>query len=255
MALWLRFSHQGMIGFGTVDKDTIQVCSGDLFSGANPTGERLAMDAVTLLPPCQPTKMIGLWNNFAARAQVEKLQRPEHPLWFVKTNNCFMAPGEPIRRPAGYAGLVVFEGELGVVIGKPCRNISESEADDYIFGYTCVNDVTARDILRSDPSFPQWCRAKSFDTFGPFGRVIATGIEPDALTVRTLVNGEEKQNYPVADMFYRPRAIVSHLSQDMTLMPGDVIACGTSLGAGPIHEGDQVEIVIDGVGRLANRFG
>ena len=118
-----------------------------------------------------------------------------------------------------------------------------------------MNDVTARDILRSDPSFPQWSRAKSFDSFGPFGPVIATGVEPDALTVRTLVNGEERQNYPVSDMFYRPRAIVSRLSQDMTLMPGDVIACGTSLGAGSILEGDLVEIVIDGVGSLANRFG
>ncbi|MBK6630391.1 MAG: fumarylacetoacetate hydrolase family protein [Betaproteobacteria bacterium] len=254
MAHWLRFTHQGSTGFGMVDKDTIQVCTGDLFDGAKPTGERLTLDAVRVLMPCQPTKMLGLWNNFAARADVEKLQRPNHPLWFVKTNNCFMAHGEPIRRPAGYAGLVVFEGELGVVIGKPCRNIDESEADDYIFGYTCVNDVTAREILRSDPSFPQWCRAKSFDSFGPFGPRIATGIEPDALTVRTLVNGEEKQNYPVADMFFRPREIVSRLSQDMTLMPGDIIACGTSLGAGPIREGDKVEIVIDGVGRLTNCF-
>jgi 2-keto-4-pentenoate hydratase/2-oxohepta-3-ene-1,7-dioic acid hydratase in catechol pathway len=150
---------------------------------------------------------------------------------------------------------VVFEGELGVVIGKPCRNVSETEADQYVFGYTCVNDVTARQILRSDPSFPQWSRAKSFDSFGPFGPLIATGLEPDALTVRTLVNGEEKQNYPVADMFFRPRAIVSLLSRDMTLMPGDIIACGTSLGAGPIQEGDLVEIEIEGVGRLSNRFG
>lgn len=255
MAHWLRFAHRDSIGFGMVDKDTIQVCSGDLFAGANPTGERLALDAVTLLPPCQPTKMLGLWNNFAARAEFEKLQRPEHPLWFVKTNNCFMAHGEPIRRPEGYAGPVVFEGELGVVIGKPCRNVSEAEADQYVFGYTCVNDVTARQILRSDPSFPQWSRAKSFDSFGPFGPLIATGLEPDALTVRTLVNGEEKQNYPVADMFFRPRAIVSLLSRDMTLMPGDIIACGTSLGAGPIQEGDLVEIEIEGVGRLSNRFG
>ncbi len=255
MAHWLRFTHQGSTGFGMVDKDTIQVCTGDLFDGAKPTGERLTLDAVTVSMPCQPTKMLGLWNNFAARAEVEKLQRPGHPLWFVKTNNCFMAHGEPILRPAGYAGLVVFEGELGVVIGRPCRNIGESEADDYIFGYTCVNDVTAREILRCDPSFPQWCRSKSFDSFGPFGPMIATGVEPDALTVRTLVNGEEKQNYPVADMFFRPREIVSLLSQDMTLMPGDIIACGTSLGAGPIREGEQVEIVIDGVGRLANRFG
>lgn len=255
MARWIRFTHQDSVGFGQIEKDTILICAGDPFVLAQPTGELLPVEAVTLLPPCQPTKMLGLWNNFAARAELEKLQRPEHPLWFVKTNNCFMAHGEPIRRPTGYDGPVVFEGELGVVIGKRCRNVSEAEVDGCIFGYTCVNDVTARQILRSDPSFPQWSRAKSFDTFGPFGPVIATGLEPDVLTVRTLVNGEVKQNYPVADMFFRPRAIVSRLSQDMTLMPGDIIACGTSLGAGPIQEGDLVEIEIEGVGKLSNRFG
>ena len=255
MTVWLRFLHRGTTKFGMFDKDTIEVCAGDPFAGAQPTDERLALAAVTLLPPCQPTKMIGLWNNFAARAEAEKLQRPEHPLWFVKTNNCFIAHGEMIRRPTDYQGPVVFEGELGIVIGKPCRSVSEAESEDHIFGYTCVNDVTARQILRNDPSFPQWSRAKSFDTFGPFGPVIAAGIEPDTLTVRTLVNGEERQNYLVTDMFFRPRAIVSRLSQDMTLMPGDIIACGTSLGAGPIEEGDLVEVEIEGVGRLANRFG
>lgn len=255
MTVWLRFLHRGTTKFGMFDKDTIEVCAGDPFAGAQPTGEHLTLAAVTLLPPCQPTKMIGLWNNFAARAEAEKLQRPEHPLWFVKTNNCFIAHGEMIRRPTDYQGPVVFEGELGIVIGKPCRSVSEAESEDHIFGYTCVNDVTARQILRNDPSFPQWSRAKSFDTFGPFGPVIAAGIEPDTLTVRTLVNGEERQNYLVTDMFFRPRAIVSRLSQDMTLMPGDIIACGTSLGAGPIEEGDLVEVEIEGVGRLANRFG
>lgn len=255
MTVWLRFLHQGSTKFGMFDKDTIEVCAGDPFAGAQPTDERLALAAVTLLPPCQPTKMIGLWNNFAARAEVESLQRPEHPLWFVKTANCFVAHGETIRRPTGYEGPVVFEGELGIVIGKSCRGVSEADADRHILGYTCVNDVTARHILRSDASFPQWCRAKSFDTFGPFGPVIVTGLAPDTLTVRTLVNGIEKQNYPVADMFFAPRAIVSRLSQDMTLMPGDIIACGTSLGAGPIEEGDLVEVEIEGVGRLANRFG
>ena len=255
MTVWLRFLHRGTTKFGMFDKDTIEVCAGDPFAGAQPTGEHLTLAAVTLLPPCQPTKMIGLWNNFAARAEAEKLQRPEHPLWFVKTNNCFIAHGEMIRRPTDYQGPVVFEGELGIVIGKPCRSVSEAESEGHIFGYTCVNDVTARQILRNDPSFPQWSRAKSFDTFGPFGPVIAAGIEPDTLTVRTLVNGEERQNYLVTDMFFRPRAIVSRLSQDMTLMPGDIIACGTSLGAGPIEEGDLVEVEIEGVGRLANRFG
>jgi 2-keto-4-pentenoate hydratase/2-oxohepta-3-ene-1,7-dioic acid hydratase in catechol pathway len=149
---------------------------------------------------------------------------------------------------------VVFEGELGVVIGKPCRNASEAEATEYIFGYTCINDVTARGILKADPTFTQWVRSKSFDTFGPIGPVIATGIEPDQLVVRTRVNGVEKQNYPVADMFYRPRRIVSLLSHDMTLHPGDVIACGTSIGTEPMPKGCTVEIDIAGIGVLQNRF-
>lgn len=147
-----------------------------------------------------------------------------------------------------------FEGELGVVIGGHCSHVSPDEAGTYIFGYPSVNDVTARSVLKADPSFVQWVRAKSFDTFGVFGPGIATGIDPDALVVRTLVNGVEKQNYPVADMLVRPREIVSLLSQDMTLMPGDIIACGTSVGTEPMPLGCSVEIVIDSVGALANRF-
>jgi 2-keto-4-pentenoate hydratase/2-oxohepta-3-ene-1,7-dioic acid hydratase in catechol pathway len=225
-----------------------------MFDDPRPTGQTLPLAGVRLLTPVEPGKLIGLWNNFHARAQKEGWSRPAHPLWFVKTANCYLGSGETIRRPAGYDGLIVFEGELGIVIGQRCARITAAEADRYIFGYTCANDVTAREILRADPSFPQWCRAKSFDTFGVLGPAIATGIDPDALTVRTLVNGVEKQNYPVADMFFRPREIVSRLSHDMTLEPGDVIVCGTSLGAGPLASGDRVEIAIEGIGILSNDF-
>jgi 2-keto-4-pentenoate hydratase/2-oxohepta-3-ene-1,7-dioic acid hydratase in catechol pathway len=254
MSHWLRFEHAKRILFGELVGDRVRVYSGELFGVRAPTGEELALAEVRLLTPCQPGKLLGLWNNFHERAAVEKLTRPEHPLYFVKTDNCYLAGGQDIRRPAGYDGPVVFEGELGVVIGSECRNVAEDDAERHIFGYTCVNDVTARTILRSDPSFPQWVRAKSFDTFGVFGPVIATGIATDGLRVRTLVDGTEKQNYPVADMFFSPRQIVARISRDMTLRPGDVIACGTSVGTDAMAAGCSVEVRIDGIGTLRNRF-
>ena len=198
--------------------------------------------------------MIGLWNNFHERAAREGLQRPAHPLYFLKASTCFTAHDEPIRRPPDYKGAVVFEAELGIVIGQRVSCIDAADASAAIFGYTCVNDVTARDLMRLDPAFVHWTRAKSFDSFGPFGPVIATGLDPAGLRVRAIVAGRELQNYAVSDMFFSPAEIVSHISHDMTLEPGDVIACGTSVGAGPLADGDTVEVAIDGVGRLVNRF-
>jgi 2-keto-4-pentenoate hydratase/2-oxohepta-3-ene-1,7-dioic acid hydratase in catechol pathway len=148
----------------------------------------------------------------------------------------------------------VYEGELGIVIGHECCRAGEAEAEAAIFGYTCVNDVTALDLLQADPSFPQWARAKGCDTFGPVGPAIATGLDPAALTVRTLLNGRERQGYPVADMILPPRRIVSLLSQEMTLHPGDLIACGTSIGVLPMRPGMEVSVVIEGIGALTNRF-
>lgn len=251
---WTRFEHRDVTGFGTVENDVVSVWTGEMFGEPVRSDRTLPLAEVKVLAPCTPGKLIGLWNNFHARAAKEGLSRPEHPLYFIKADNCYAAHRSTIRQPAHYGGAVVFEGELGVVIGRRCREVSVEEAEQYIFGYTCVNDVTARQILKSDPSFVQWSRAKSFDTFGPFGPWIVSGIEPDALTVRTLVNGAVRQDYPVADMFFRPREIVARLSRDMTLNPGDVIACGTSLGAAALSRGDTVEIVIDGIGTLTNFF-
>jgi 2-keto-4-pentenoate hydratase/2-oxohepta-3-ene-1,7-dioic acid hydratase in catechol pathway len=254
MTCWLRFEAEGAERFGTLTGDTIAEREGDMFGLSRETGRRFALAAVRLLIPTRPGKMIGLWNNFHERARVESLQQPAHPLYFLKASTCFLAHGENIHRPVGYGGRVVFEGELGIVIGKRCANVSAAEVPGVIFGYTCVNDVTARDILRADPSFPQWTRAKSFDTFGVFGPGVVTGLDPMCLRVRAIVAGVERQNYPVADMFFPPDEIVSRLSQDMTLEPGDVIACGTSVGAGEMREGDSVAIAIDGIGVLENQF-
>lgn len=252
---WLRFASQERICLGTLENGSITEYEGDMFAGAVPTGRRHALDTVRLLPPCHPGKMIGLWNNFHERAKAENLHRPEHPLYFLKAANCFAGPGDTIRRPAGYDGMIVFEGELGIVIGERCARLSRDDAVKAIFGYTCVNDVTARDLLRADPAFVHWTRAKGFDTFGVFGPCIATGIDPQTLAVRVLLSGVEKQNYPVSDMIFSPEEIVSRLSWDMTLEPGDLIACGTSVGVCAMKEGDTVEVIIDGIGKLTNVFG
>jgi 2-keto-4-pentenoate hydratase/2-oxohepta-3-ene-1,7-dioic acid hydratase in catechol pathway len=250
---WVRFERGGETGFGRLAGDEVEVFGGDLFASPRPSGRRLSLADLRLLAPCRAGKLIGLWNNFHARAAQEGWARPAHPLYFVKTDNSHAGPGDPIRRPRHYDGPIVFEGELGIVIGRLCSDIEAADADRYVFGYTCVNDLTARALLKADPSFPQWVRAKSFDGFGPFGPAIARGIEPDALVVCTRVNGVVLQDYPVADMFFRPREIVAAISRDMTLNPGDVIACGTSLGAGPLSPGDLVEVDIEGIGTLANR--
>ena len=254
MTLWLRFEADGSEQIGTLENDTVTVWTGDLFADPQPTGQRFPLAAVRVLAPCVPSKLIGLWNNFHERAAKEGLQRPTHPPYFIKGANCYAAHGDAIRRPAGYAGMVVFEAELGIVIGKRATAIGVQDAPAAIFGYTCVNDVTARELLRLDPAFVHWTRAKSFDTFGVFGPVIATGLDPSSLRVRAVVAGEERQNYPVSDMFFSPAEIVSLLSHDMTLEPGDVIACGTSVGAGAMQDGDTVEVAIDGIGGLINRF-
>ena len=255
MAHWLRYSQGGSEGFGILDGDSIAVHSGDMFGAAEPTGATVKLADVELLTPCQPSKMICLWNNFHELAARIGTTRPADPLYFLKAPNAFIADGQEIHRPKGYAGNVVYEGELGIVIGKRCANITEAEAAAHIFGYTCINDVTAQDILNKDPSFPQWARAKSFDSFGAFGPVIATGLDPMSLRIRTVVNGKERQNYPVADMFFPPEKLIARLSQDMTLMPGDVVACGTSVGVGAMREAShRIEISIDGIGTLTNHF-
>ena len=255
MAHWIRFARQGRTGFGTLEGATISVHDGAMFEEPQPTGETLPLADVKVLTPCAPSKMICLWNNFHALAARLGVAEPSEPLYFLKSPSAFLAHGETIRRPRSYSGNVVYEGELGIVIGKRCSNVSEDEAGDYVFGYTCVDDVTAADIIAKDPTFAQWARAKSFDTFGVFGPVIATGLDPMELSIRTVLDGSERQNYPVSDMIFPPLKLVSYLSRDMTLLPGDVIACGTSVGVGAMRGArSTIEIAIAGIGTLSNTF-
>lgn len=255
MTTWLRFAADGKTGFGTLEGDAIVVHEGCMFNGATPTGARLAVADVALEAPCVPSKIIALWNNFHELAAKLKVAEPAEPLYLLKATTSVAAPGAVVRRPAGYAGKTVYEGELGIVIGKPTANVSEEEAAAHIFGYTVVNDITAADILNRDPTFPQWARAKGLDGYGPFGPWIVTDFDPAAAQVRTILNGQERQNYPLADMIFSPARLVSLLSRDMTLNPGDLIACGTSVGVGTMKEPENsIEVEIAGIGTLSNTF-
>ena len=254
MTHWIRFRHEDRTKFGTIENDEIAVHDGDMFDAPTATGEQLSLVEVTPLPPTAAGKMLALWNNFHALATKLDQEIPPEPLYFIKADTSYLTTGGVIRKPAAYDGKVVFEGELGIVIGKQCRGISESEAASHIFGYTCINDVTAVEIIGRDATFAQWTRAKSFDTFGVFGPVVATGLDPSTLSIRTVLNDQERQNYPVSDMICPPLKIVSMISRDITLNPGDVICCGTSVGVGSMKPGSTIDITIDGIGTLSNRY-
>jgi 2-keto-4-pentenoate hydratase/2-oxohepta-3-ene-1,7-dioic acid hydratase in catechol pathway len=250
---WIRFREGATIRFGTLEGERVRAWEGDMFAGAKRTERVLALAEVTLLAPVTPTKIIALWNNFHALGAKLNLPVPAEPLYLIKSPNSYLGPNETIRKPA-CEGKIVFEGELGIVIGKVCKQLTEQQALDHVFGYTCANDVTVADILNRDASFAQWVRAKGFDTFCPFGPVVATGLDPAKLVVKTILNGDIRQDYPISDMRFPVQQLVSLISQDMTLYPGDIILCGTSIGVGSMKPGSTVEIEIAGIGKLSNRF-
>lgn len=211
------------------------------------SGDPIALADATLLTPVKPGKFLGLWNNFHAAAEKNGLTPPEHPLYFFKADTSLTGPDTEVKIPADI-GRVLFEGELGIVIGKTCANVTEDAAVDAILGYTCVNDFTALQILNADPSFPQWTRSKSYDGFGVVGPYIETDVDWTSLEIKVRVGTRERQSYAASDMIMSPAKIVSKISQDMTLQPGDLIACGTSLGARPVKAGDEVTVSIEGIG-------
>jgi 2-keto-4-pentenoate hydratase/2-oxohepta-3-ene-1,7-dioic acid hydratase in catechol pathway len=249
---WLRFSHQGQVGFGSLQDDVIHVHTGHLFQDPRPSNLTLPLAAVQIVCPCEPTKIVALWNNFRAAAEKNGWQAPAEPLYFLKSPNSYAHHLQPVIRPQGDVGRVIFEAELGIVIGRSGKNISIEDSSHHIFGYTCLNDVTAVELLRADTSFDQWTRAKNFDGFTPFGPWIETEWDGATARVKATVNGRERQNYPVSDMFFSPQELVSRLSRDMTLVAGDIIACGTSLGAMPWQNDVVVEVSIEGIGSLSN---
>ncbi|MEY4267592.1 MAG: hypothetical protein RIS90_2127 [Pseudomonadota bacterium] len=252
---WMRFEHQGATGFGVLEGDQVRCYQGDMFGTPVATQIQLNVAALTWLPPCRPGKIIGLWNNFRTAAEKNGWAEPLEPLYFLKSPGSAAGHLKAVAVPASYGGRVVYEGELVVVIGKTARAVAVQDAATHIFGYTCGNDFTALELLHRDASFAQWTRAKSFDGFAAFGPTIETEFNPASCHLRTLVGGRERQNYALSDMFFSPLELVSRISHDLTLEPGDLIYCGTSLGVLPLKPGTTVDVVVDGLGTLSNLYG
>jgi 2-keto-4-pentenoate hydratase/2-oxohepta-3-ene-1,7-dioic acid hydratase in catechol pathway len=253
MSRWARFRlNDGRLGFGLLEDNRVLEHEGDFFGDNRPTGRSLEAADFSLESPCEPSKIVALWNNFHALCEKLGKKPPTHPQFLLKPASCVIGPNAPIRRPASYPGKIAYEGELGIVVGAICKDVGPEAAAQHIFGYTCVNDVTALAVLNENVDFAQWCRSKGYDTFGCLGPVVATGLDWSRLAVITRVDGVERQNYALSDMMFSPAELVSRISQDMTLLPGDVIACGTSLGVGSIKDGASVEVFIDGIGSLVN---
>jgi len=253
MARWVRFVAPEGEGFGSIEGESIVVHDGDLFDRPRATGRRLDLGAVRLAMPMRPSKIVAVWNNFPALIEKLKLRVPPEPLYFIKAPNSYLDPGATIRKPA-CDSRIVFEGELAAVIGKTASAVAVDAALDHVFGYTCANDVTAVDVLTRNPDFAQWCRAKGFDTFCPFGPAVATDLDLSTARLRTFVDGGKRQDYGFTDMVFPVAQLVSRISRDMTLYPGDMILCGTSLGLGVMKPGCRIDVEIDGIGRLSNRY-
>ncbi len=240
---------------GRREGDVFVRLDGPPWLGGRESGPRDPAEAVTLLPPVVPTKIVCVGLNYrdhiaeSATVVPGGGKEPAEPLLFLKPPSAVIGPGESIRYPAGVERLDP-EAELGVVIGRRARAVRVEQALDHVAGYTCFDDVSARNYQRSDG---QWARAKGFDTFAPLGPWVATGLAPDDLAVRCRVNGQTRQQARTAQLIHSVPILVSFISRIMTLEPGDVIATGTPAGVAPIVPGDLVEIEVEGVGVLANR--
>ncbi|MGZ0710593.1 fumarylacetoacetate hydrolase family protein (plasmid) [Coraliomargarita sp. W4R53] len=245
-----RFSHQEAIKFGIVDETDLVVLAGDpMFAGFEPTGERVPLADAALLAPVIPrSKVVCVGRNYADHAAELGNELPAEPLLFFKPNTAVVGPGDAIVRPK-QSSLTSFEGELAVVIGKIAKNVPVESALDYVFGYTIANDITARDLQKTDG---QWARAKGFDTFCPLGPAIETEFSFDDVRIKTSLNGEVKQDGPISDMIFSVAEIIAYASAAFTLLPGDVILTGTPAGVGPFVAGDMIDVEITGLGRLRN---
>jgi 2-keto-4-pentenoate hydratase/2-oxohepta-3-ene-1,7-dioic acid hydratase in catechol pathway len=232
----VRFRLDGQVRGGSLSENRI-VSSGDVYR----------LDEVELLAPCRPSKVICVGLNYAEHAKELKMKLPEEPILFLKPPSAVIGPEEKIVIPKS-SQQVDYEGELGVVMGKRCKDVSAEDISKYVLGYTCFNDVTARDIQKKDG---QWTRAKSFDTFSPFGPWIAI-IDPSDADIQTRVNGVVKQKSNTSDLIFGIPKLIEFISQVMTLEPGDVVATGTPPGVGRLEKGDVVEVEIEGIGTLRN---
>ncbi|MGD9143854.1 MAG: fumarylacetoacetate hydrolase family protein [Dehalococcoidia bacterium] len=244
----VRFSKDNNTLYGILEKNIVHALRGTPYRHIDKTGKSYTPDEVKLLSPCKPSKVVALGVNYRSHGEEMSHRIPEEPLIFIKPSTSVIGPEADIVYPS-ISQRVDYEGELGVVIGKRARYVPPQDTNKYIFGYTCVNDVTARDIQARDK---QWTRGKGFDTFCPIGPFIETELNPGNLMLETRLNGERKQYTSTADLVFAVDELVSFISQVMTLLPGDVIATGTTAGVGPMQPDDMVEVEIEGIGILKN---
>jgi 2-keto-4-pentenoate hydratase/2-oxohepta-3-ene-1,7-dioic acid hydratase in catechol pathway len=243
-----RFRHAARDAWGIVEGQGVRALGAEPWGGGLPEGPSVPLAEVTLLAPVAPTKIVCVGRNYRAHARELGNEVPAEPLLFLKPSTAVVGPGVPIVIPEQSAE-VHHEAELAVVIGRTLTRASEADARAGVFGYTCLNDVTARDIQRAEKHFT---RAKGFDTFCPVGPFVETALDPSDLSVTCRVNGDVRQRGFTRDMVFDPFALVAFVSRIMTLLPGDVVSTGTPEGVGPIRRGDRVEVEIGGIGVLAN---
>ncbi len=217
--------------------------------GVQFTGATFPLDDVRLLAPVLPSKVVAVGRNYADHAREMGGEPPTEPVLFLKPSTAVVGHGDPIAYPVKLTQRVDYEGELAVIIGRLCREVPAAQAAEVIFGYTCANDVTARDLQARDG---QWTRAKGFDTFCPLGPWIETDADPADLELTTVVNGEVRQRARTSQLLYDVPALVEYVSTVMTLLPGDVLLTGTPAGVGPLEDGDEVSVTIENIGSLRN---
>jgi 2-keto-4-pentenoate hydratase/2-oxohepta-3-ene-1,7-dioic acid hydratase in catechol pathway len=233
---------------GIVEGHTVAELSGELWGPRDRTGRTWDLSAIRLLPPTRPSKIVCMGRNYVEHAAEMGAEPPKQPVIFLKPPSSVIGPEEPIVMPR-LSERVEYEGEIAVVVGRRCRLERQKDARPYILGYTCFNDVTARDLQRLDG---QWTRGKSFDTFCPFGPVVETDLNLQEAQLETYVNGEKRQSARGREMIFSMDVILNWIAQVMTLEPGDVIATGTPSGVGRLKAGDVVEVSVSGIGTLRN---
>jgi 2-keto-4-pentenoate hydratase/2-oxohepta-3-ene-1,7-dioic acid hydratase in catechol pathway len=244
----VRFLVHGRTAYGILTNDETVELDGEGYASLSPIGARHRTADVIFLAPCVPTKIVAVGLNYRDHARELGMQVPESPILFLKPPTSVIGPGESIVRPA-MSSRVDYEAELGIVIRDRVSRIPPEASRGHILGYTCANDVTARDLQKKDG---QWTRAKSFDTFCPIGPWIQTDLDPDDLLIESYVNGERRQSSRTSQFIFGVDLLVSFISQVMTLEPGDLIITGTPAGIGPMQAGDEVEVRIEGIGSLKN---
>jgi 2-keto-4-pentenoate hydratase/2-oxohepta-3-ene-1,7-dioic acid hydratase in catechol pathway len=244
----VRYAAGSKTEYGICHDEMVQSLIGHPYGRLKTTDRYHKLNELRLLSPCAPSKIVALGLNYRRHAEEVKLSIPTEPLIFLKPSTSVIGPEDKIIYPES-SKRVDYEGELAVVIGAPARRVPREEAMKYVLGYTCFNDVTARDLQYQDK---QWTRAKGFDTFAPVGPWIETELDPHHLSLETYLNGEVKQRTNTSDLIFSVPELVSFISHVMTLFPGDIIATGTTSGIGPMQPGDTVEVKIEQIGTLRN---